>query len=139
MENLTTTTSYWDGNGKYQSDFDRLFKELVPESGNAETIEGEALRAINYLSYDFFNNGNGNLFDSTEIEEEEEEDYYIFELTDYAQNFLNTLRDFIDYKLVDKLEANIIRVGCKPSFNQEEINIYNDVMNAVIEKIKSKK
>lgn len=137
MENITLTTSYWDGNGKYQSDFDRLFQELVPESGNAETLEGEALRAINYLTHDFFNNGNGNLFDSTEVYDEED-DYHIFELTERAKDSLNTLREFIGHELVDKFEANIIRVECNPSFIQEEINIYNQVMDAVIEKIKNK-
>jgi hypothetical protein len=52
--------SYWDGNGKYQKEYDRLWKELVPASGEAETEEGELIRAVGRLFYEYCNNGNCN-------------------------------------------------------------------------------
>lgn len=36
---------------------DQLFNKLVPGSGNAETLEGETLRAINRIIYRYFNDG----------------------------------------------------------------------------------
>ena len=35
----------------------KLFKELVPNSGKADTVEGEMLRAINRIIYRYFNDG----------------------------------------------------------------------------------
>jgi hypothetical protein len=59
-ENNDARTSYWDGNGKYQKEYDRLWKELVPGSGEAETEEGELIRAVGRLFYEYCNNGNCN-------------------------------------------------------------------------------
>lgn len=36
---------------------ERLFKKLVPNSGSAQTIEGEMIRAINRIWYRYFNDG----------------------------------------------------------------------------------
>jgi hypothetical protein len=51
---------YWDNVGPRQADYDRLYKELVPGSGDAETVEGQLLRAASKLAWDFYNNGGGN-------------------------------------------------------------------------------
>lgn len=56
--------TYWNKKGKYQDDFDRLYKELVPEFGESDTLNGEILRISSYLYYDFFNNGGCNSWDS---------------------------------------------------------------------------
>ena len=52
--------TYWDNCGRYQEDYDRLFPQLVPKVGNADTKDGELLRSISKLYYDLFNNGWGN-------------------------------------------------------------------------------
>lgn len=52
--------SYWNGNGKYQSVYDKLWNDLVPGAGEAETTEGELIRAVGRLSYEWYNNGNCN-------------------------------------------------------------------------------
>jgi len=52
--------SYWAGNGAYQKEQDKLYKELVPDNGEAPTVHGEMIRAIGRLFYDFCNNGNCN-------------------------------------------------------------------------------
>jgi hypothetical protein len=54
---------YWNGEGQYQDLFDKHWKNLVPESGRADTPEGNALRAIARINHDIFNNGAGNIVD----------------------------------------------------------------------------
>ena len=67
MEKRTTPEgqSYWNNNGAYQEEHDRLWEELVPASGSAPTIHGELIRAVGRLFYEFCNNGNCN---SIEVE-----------------------------------------------------------------------
>ena len=55
--------SYWNENGAYQEEFDKLYKELVPSKGEADTIHGEMIRAVSRLFYDFCNNGNCNVIE----------------------------------------------------------------------------
>ena len=52
--------SYWNETGIYQKEYDELYDTLVPDSGEAETINGELIRAVSILAYDYYNNGNGN-------------------------------------------------------------------------------
>lgn len=52
--------SYWNDNGAYQEEYDRLYEELVPRQGEAPTIHGELIRGASQLAYDYYNNGNGN-------------------------------------------------------------------------------
>lgn len=40
--------------------FENLWNELIPASGNCETLAGELVRAAGRLQYDFYNNGMGN-------------------------------------------------------------------------------
>ena len=40
--------------------FERIFAELVPESGKCDTVAGEMVRAAGRLRHDFYNNGMGN-------------------------------------------------------------------------------
>ena len=56
------TNAYWDkkGNGKYQADYDRLVKQLVPtkkKGSKAETVSGPSTQfsfgSIEYLLNDF--------------------------------------------------------------------------------------
>lgn len=54
------TDKYWNGNGKFQEQHDKLFNELVPSSGKSETFQGEMLRAAGRLYYDYYNNANCN-------------------------------------------------------------------------------
>ena len=56
--------SYWAGNGKYQDDLDVLNQYLVPPSGKASTVEGEAIRSASNITHEMFNNGGGNFKDN---------------------------------------------------------------------------
>lgn len=50
-------TAYWNETGKYHKYNDKLWAELVPESGNCKTIEGELLRAGAKIYYRRYNDG----------------------------------------------------------------------------------
>lgn len=48
--------TYFNANGKYQEEFDQLWKDLVPWAGKADTEEGEVVRSIGRISYEVYNN-----------------------------------------------------------------------------------
>jgi hypothetical protein len=54
------TNTYWNNNGTYQAQYDKLCDELIPSFGQCATEEGEYLRAITKIYYDAYNNGFGN-------------------------------------------------------------------------------
>ncbi|HEC86934.1 MAG TPA: hypothetical protein ENI49_03585 [Thermoplasmatales archaeon] len=49
--------TYWESNGKYQKEYDKLYKKLVPDSGKAKTTDGELLRCMTRIYYEAYNNG----------------------------------------------------------------------------------
>ena len=51
---------YWNNNGAYTQEMDRLYKKFVPMYGRSKNLTGEVIRAANKLYYEFGNNGNGN-------------------------------------------------------------------------------
>ena len=55
--------SYWDGNGVYQAELQRLTNKFMPASGRAKNYIAEVVRAVNRLYYEFCNNGNCNALD----------------------------------------------------------------------------
>jgi len=51
---------YWGDGGQFEKEYHKLWNELVPDEGEAETSEGELLRAFARIMYDRYNNGFGN-------------------------------------------------------------------------------
>lgn len=47
----------------WQKNFNRLWDELVPSSGQAATVQGELVRCIGRLTDEAYRNGNGNFDD----------------------------------------------------------------------------
>lgn len=91
--------SYWDGNGAYQKEFDALYEELVPPSGEAKTVVGELVRSISRLTYEYYNNGNQNAcnFIYEEVYDEEDEDNWYEDIVDTeVSKFYQYFIDFID-------------------------------------------
>lgn len=43
--------TYWNENGKYQNNYNRLYKKLVPVMGKPSTPEGCILRAVSKIYY----------------------------------------------------------------------------------------
>lgn len=60
------TQHYWSNNGAYENEYSQKYEELVPSSGEAETVHGELIRAISRFYWDYANNGNGNLLQTKE-------------------------------------------------------------------------
>jgi len=60
MTKFEDKPSYWNGTGKYQKEYKRLHKKLVPLSGVADTLEGELLRTLGRVYNEVFNNGGCN-------------------------------------------------------------------------------
>ena len=50
---------YYHRSGKYQADYDRLV-DLMPMSGQSDTVAGELIRAVSKLGHELYNNGMGN-------------------------------------------------------------------------------
>ena len=48
---------YWNHKGKYQDAYNKMAYELMPSDGPAESVAGEAIRAISKIYYDCYNNG----------------------------------------------------------------------------------
>jgi hypothetical protein len=154
--------SYWASNGVYQIDFDRLYEQLVPTSGDAPTIHGELIRSISRLFYEYCNNGNCNALDReketchqcggwgfeesyNDDEEQESEDCHwcdgsgerkgdVF-VTQYYRAMLDFLDEFLTEKIfVGKLEDFLIKgkAFSKYTFDEQEMDVYNKVVDAVM-------
>lgn len=138
--------SYWNNKGVYQTELDELNKQ-IPVRGAADTLNGELVRAINRLYYDYCNNGNSNACNVRVEEvycgwiEGEYEEEEIREWNPYYEKFhdltLNTIeccltgdeRDtFI--KVMSKLEDMVI--GYEPGFLADEMHVYDTVTDFVI-------
>jgi hypothetical protein len=52
--------SYYDQSGKYTAEYDEMYNQLVPTQGKASTLQGEIIRAVSKIYYDYKNNGFGN-------------------------------------------------------------------------------
>lgn len=57
---LNEVGKYWDQTSKYATEQQEFWNELVPAQGEAETLQGEILRSISRIMYDYYNNGFGN-------------------------------------------------------------------------------
>jgi len=53
--------SYWNETGALNNEYHELYSKLVPDMGEAETVEGELIRSVSRLYWDYFNNGNCNV------------------------------------------------------------------------------
>ena len=64
MENEIRRTEdgkmYWNGEGAYEAEYQRLYDELVPASGRSNSFQGEVMRAVSRMYYEYYNNGNCN-------------------------------------------------------------------------------
>jgi hypothetical protein len=56
---MTDKPNFWDHTHPLSEAYDRLNKELIPASGNCDSLQGELLRAASHIGYDWYNNGWG--------------------------------------------------------------------------------
>lgn len=53
-------SAYWNQTSPYYEEYDEFWAELVPDSGESETLQGEILRSFGRIMWDYYNNGFGN-------------------------------------------------------------------------------
>ena len=84
--------TYWNKEGKYQNESEILYDLYIPTMGMADTCLGEALRLINAVYYDLYNNAACNLLFGTGMTQWR-----------YGKDYLVFLKNFIDDKLYSRL------------------------------------
>lgn len=150
--------SYWDSNGAYQEEHDRLYDSLVPARGSAPTINGELIRCIGRLTYDFFNNGNCNVIEierhecescgGSGYEEEVDEDGHQDDcyncggeiyldgdafITPYYSEMMEFLHEFAQDKvLIREFEQYILRNQLGWDMCSYNSHIYSRVMDSIM-------
>jgi hypothetical protein len=98
---------YWNGEGQYQDLFDKHWKNLVPESGRADTPEGNALRAIARINHDVFNNGAGNIVREEMDVDDDGEWYNSYEIEHWWEELFDDIYGYSRLD-VDRLKRKII-------------------------------
>ncbi|MBR2265494.1 MAG: hypothetical protein IJ882_02285 [Paludibacteraceae bacterium] len=150
------TGSYWNNNGAYQEEGDRLYAEMVPDSGSASTLNGELIRAINRLFYEYCNNGNCNAAiphtlqeRAWEIECEDEDDVdwdeiESVEIDKFYEKFITLIEDTLCEKISSKevhavmsrireiIEEGAYNTSCRCYFSEKNVNTYSRMCDMVI-------
>ena len=129
--------TYWNDEGVYQTEFDELYKYLVPNCGDAPTVQGELLRVISRLNYDYFNNGNCNvqevIYDSDGIYWEE------VVITEYYQRMIDFLYKYSNaYSETQTLEnflTSLNNYSRKELFCDKNEQIYTRLIDKVMQQI----
>ena len=129
--------SYWNANGAYQAEYDKLYNELVPASGSAETLKGELIRAISRLVYEHCNNGNCNArevdnpysWDEDEYFDEFDGEGYV---SDFYDKFLLLIHNYVPSAeaLVELVRETIC--DNPNDFSDEVMGIYAHLCDHVI-------
>lgn len=108
MRHTENGNSYWSNNGAYSKELYELYTKLVPDSGNAQTVHGELVRAVSRLGYEYYNNGNCNACDPYYADPEYDvddngEEYCInddeikhIDIDEYYDNMLNFIYTYSD-------------------------------------------
>lgn len=126
--------SYWDDNGVYQEEFNRL-SESTPDSGSSTTLHGELIRAINRLYYEFCNNGNCNAqyherpFNWGDEEDDDAND--IIDIDDYYEKFLDLIDKTVEKNLTRGIRNLILQEG-RYDFHDHEMAAYDKVVDRIV-------
>ena len=98
---------YWNGEGHYQDLFDKHWRNLVPVVGEADTPEGNVIRAIARVNHDVFNNGACNIVRQTEEMDDDGEYYTEYSIEPWWEDFFEEISDFARLD-ADRLKRKII-------------------------------
>lgn len=146
------TGSYWNHNGAYQEEGDRLFDEMVPAMGAATTRNAELIRAINRLTYEYLNNGNCNACVVTRVgdhgwwdeETEDPDEIETVEIDSYYDKFFDLISASLKRRIVaHEVEPLLSRVReiienaaydmpAQAYFSKENVNAYSRMCDMVI-------
>ena len=96
---------YWDNEGKYQGQYDRAWKQLIPAEGEAKDGLPEALRAISRIGYDYYNNGFCNLWQGWEDVDDDGQDCMVYKMDSYYESMVDYLGIHIPYEMHMELDT----------------------------------
>ena len=134
MSNVDTSQAYWDRNGKYQEQYDRAWKQLIPASGEAKDGLPEALRAISRIGYDYYNNGFCNLWQSREEYDEDGCYYDEYEMDSYYEEMVDYLRYEIPRDLHKQLEDFLLSAQGYCNWS-DDAGIIDRIIDHIMEQI----
>ena len=145
------TGSYWNNNGAYQEEGDRLYEEMVPASGSASTLNGELIRAINRLFYEYCNNGNCNAAEAHYVgdrfydeDDEDPDEIESVEIDRFYERFITLIEDTLCEKINSKevhavmsriraiIEDGAYNPSCRCYFSEKNVNTYSRMCDMVI-------
>ena len=133
---MSKTGTYWDNEGKYQEQYDRAWKQLIPASGEAKDGLPEALRAISRIGYDYYNNGFCNLWQGWEDIDDYGDEVMVYEMDSYYEDMVDYLRYQIPLPMHKELEAFLLDAqGYGNWSDQADIidRIIDHIMEGIIE------
>ncbi|MCH1461087.1 MAG: hypothetical protein L7U25_01875, partial [Candidatus Poseidonia sp.] len=96
---MSKTGTYWDNSGKYQEQYDKAWKQLIPATGEAEDGWPEALRAISRIGHDYYNNGFCNLWDAWDDLDDYGNEVTYYKMDSYYEELVDYLRGHIPPEL----------------------------------------
>lgn len=132
------TGSYWEDKGKYQKEYEKAYKMLVPDTGEADAGLPEALRAISRIGYDYYNNGFANLWDcTTEYDYDYDDEYYEYEeceIDRFYENLIYEVNKEIPYDMSRELDDFIKETEGGRESNKDVI--IDRILDHIMEKIK---
>lgn len=104
---------YWNIQGQHQDLYDKYWDTLVPDSGAADTQEGEALRAIGRIYYDVYNNGGCNIVETEELYDDDGDHYADeYSISSFYDGFFDTVARFTgDHDKVRELRRKVKDLG----------------------------
>jgi len=129
---------YWNIQGQHQDLYNKYWETLVPDSGEADTPEGEALRAITRIYYDVYNNGGCNIIESEEVYDDdgnyECDDYSI---SSFYEDFFDTVASFTgDHDKVRELKRKVKDLGA--NYWHEDLGfLLDNFTDKILQKIDS--
>jgi len=125
---------YWNKQGRYQFEYMDYWKQLVPETGDADTDEGNALIAISKIYHDVFNNGAGNIVNEDEDYDDWDELVTSYEIDRWWNKHFDTLGYFLNYTHVDCLKRKVVEYV---QFDRDGglADMLDDTIDMVVQKI----
>ena len=99
MSKDTQSTSYCDNAGKYQTEYNEAWKQLIPAQGEAEDGLPEALRSISRIGYDYYNNGFCNLWQTGWDDDSDiTMDSYYEDMVEYLRHQVSSQKLYNDFR-----------------------------------------
>jgi len=83
---INEARGYWNGDSLLFPEYQEFWDELVPPSDAADTLQGELLRMISRIHYDYYNNGFGN--------SRKDESYFLFKHQNLFKPFMKDPSNF---------------------------------------------